>query len=104
MDCNSHCYNFDPTSIQIPLVIKRTMSKLQLLDILGLVLNTIAAVVLIIPNLNPTKKLSDDLVVSGKPGGNEYTQVKHRKESRINKVGLILLALGFIFQIIAMLV
>ncbi len=76
------------------------MSSTQILDIIGLSLNTIAAIVLIVPNLNPIKRLSDDLVLSGKPGGDEYTQIKHLKESCTNKIGLILLALGFIFQLV----
>ena len=76
------------------------MSTPQILSILGLILNTAAAIILIIPNINPTKNLDDDLVF-GKPGDREYTQVKYIKESCINKIGLILLAIGFILQLIA---
>ncbi len=77
------------------------MSTSNVLNIIGLALNTIAAIILIIPNLNTTKKLEDDLIVSGDQKTGEYTQIKHLKESCINKIGLILLALGFIFQLIA---
>ena len=80
------------------------MPQSQLLTVIGLILNTIAAVVLIIPNLSPTKRLSEDRVISGEPGGDEYIQVKHLKESCINKIGLILLALGFVFQLIGIFV
>ncbi len=73
----------------------------QVLNLLGLILNTAAAIVLIVPNLSPTKSLNDDQVISGKPGSPEYIQVKDLKESCINKIGLILLALGFILQIIS---
>ena len=78
------------------------MPTSQVLNAIGLVLNTIAAIVLIIPNLNPTKKLDDDLIVSGDQKTGEYIQIKHLKESCINKIGLILLALGFIFQLIGL--
>jgi hypothetical protein len=79
-----------------------TVPTSQVLNAIGLVLNTIAAIVLIIPNLNPTKKLDDDLIVSGDQKTGEYIQIKHLKESCINKIGLILLALGFIFQLIGL--
>ena len=77
------------------------MPTSQVLTIIGLILNTVAAIILIIPNLSSTKRLDDDLVVSGNQKTGEYTQIKHLKESCINKIGLILLALGFIFQLIA---
>lgn len=80
------------------------MSSTQILNTIGLSLNTIGAITLIIPNLNPTKKLSDDRVVAGEPGGDEYIQIKHLKESCTNKIGLILLALGFVFQLIGIFV
>jgi len=80
------------------------MSSTQILDTIGLSLNTIAAIVLIIPNLSPTKRLSDDRIVSGEVGGDEYIQIKHLKESCTNKIGLILLALGFVFQLVGIFV
>lgn len=67
---------------------------------IGLVLNTIAAIILIIPNLNATRNLKDDLIVSGDQDTGDYTQIKHLKEQCTNKIGLILLALGFILQLL----
>lgn len=79
------------------------MSSSQILTAIGLILNTAAAVVLIVPNLKRTRNLSDDFIVSGDQEKGTYTQRKHLKAQCINIVGLTLLALGFIFQLIGML-
>lgn len=70
------------------------------LNILGLILNTIAAVVLIIPNLKVTKNIDDDLIVLSDQKTGNYTQKKHLRERKLNIAGLVLLVLGFLLQLI----
>jgi hypothetical protein len=67
---------------------------------IGLIFNTIAAVILIFPNLNIKKDIDDDLITSMDKDG-KYTQRKHLKEKRLNLWGLMFLAIGFIFQLLA---
>lgn len=72
----------------------------KLLTIFGLMFNTLAAIILIFPYLNIKKNLDDDYITSMNKDG-KYTQKKHLKERYINLWGLILLAIGFILQLLA---
>ncbi len=73
------------------------------LNIVGLVLNTIAAIVLLFPNLRKTRNVDDDYIVSMNKETGEYAQKKHLVEKRVSLVGLMLLTLGFALQLIAVL-
>src|SRR3989338_3286266 len=70
----------------------------QTLNFVGMIFNTAAAVVLIIPNLTATRDIEDDLIVSA-PGGGKYTQKKHLRSLRLNLVGFALLLIGFALQL-----
>ncbi|MEI8337910.1 MAG: hypothetical protein WCF92_02040 [bacterium] len=70
----------------------------------GLVLNTIAAGILIIPNIRKTRNIDDDFIVSMDKKTGDYTQKKHLRERRLNVFGLILLALGFLLQLLGILI
>ena len=72
----------------------------KLLTILGLLFNTLAAVILIFPYLNIKKNLDDDYITSMDKDG-KYTQKKHLKERHVNMWGLTFLAVGFILQLIS---
>ncbi len=74
----------------------------KLLTIIGLILGTIASMILIFPNLNIKKSLDDDHIVSMDKDG-KFTQKKHLKEKCINLWGLILLTIGFALQLFAVL-
>ena len=69
------------------------------LNFLGLLLNTIGAAILIFPYLSAKRNISDDLIISGDTKTGKYTQVKHKKEQRLNLLALILLLIGFILQL-----
>jgi len=79
------------------------MNLSRLLTLFGLVINTIAAIVALFPLLNTNKNVEDELIEKVDKRGN-YTQKKHLKDRRIGIISFFLLALGFVFQIIGLLI
>ncbi len=75
----------------------------HLLTIIGLTLSTIASVFMLFPLLTPKKNIDDDFITYMDKKGN-YSQKKHLKDKRIAIVGFSLLFIGFIFQLIAVLI
>lgn len=71
-------------------------------SLIGLLFNTLASAILMIPFLSVKRKLDDDLIISGDSTKQEYTQKKHLKERETNLLGLAFLMLGFVFQIASM--
>ena len=74
----------------------------KLLTLIGLALNTIASVIVLYPQINTKKNVDDDYILNMDKKGN-YTQKKHLKDKRIGIAGFSLFALGFIIQIIGVL-
>ena len=74
----------------------------KLLTLIGLALNTIASVIVLYPQINTKKNVDDDYILNMDKKGN-YTQKKHRKDKKIGIAGFSLFALGFIIQIIGVL-
>jgi len=78
------------------------MSCSRILTVIGLIFNTLAALILIIPSLSLTRNIEDDHIQSMDGKGN-YTQNKHIREQQINFAGLLFLSLGFVLQLLAIL-
>ncbi len=74
----------------------------EILTILGLIFNTLGALILIVPSLRLTRNIEEEHIQNMDAKGN-YTQNKHIREQQINFVGLVLLSLGFILQLLAIL-
>ncbi|OGG35328.1 MAG: hypothetical protein A2427_02260 [Candidatus Nealsonbacteria bacterium RIFOXYC1_FULL_40_7] len=74
----------------------------KLLTLIGLALNTIASVIVLYPQINTKKNVDDDYILNMDKKGN-YTQKKHLKDKKIGIAGFSLFALGFIIQIIGVL-
>ena len=73
-----------------------------MLTLIGLALNTIASVIVLYPQINTKKNVDDDYILNMDKKGN-YTQKKHLKDKKIGIAGFSLFALGFIIQIIGVL-
>jgi len=76
------------------------MGYSKIITILGLILNTLGAVILIIPNLKLTRNIKDDQIPFMDKEGN-FFQNKHVKVLLINIFGFIFLLLGFILQLLS---
>ncbi len=79
------------------------MNISKFLTLTGLALNTIASVIVLYPLLNTKKNVDDDYILNMDRKGN-YTQKKHLKDKRIGVLGFSLFALGFMLQIIGILI
>jgi hypothetical protein len=71
--------------------------------IIGLFFNTLASIVALYPFMQTIRKVEDDLITHMDKSG-RYTQRKHLKDRRLGMCSLILLAIGFVLQIIGMFV
>ncbi len=76
---------------------------IKILNIIGLIFNTVAAIILISPNIKRTRNVDDDYITFMNKETGDYTQYKHVGEQRINIIALSFLAVGFLLQLIAVL-
>ena len=74
------------------------------LNILGLISSMMGSIILVFQNLKKTRNVDDDFIVYMDKKTGDYTQKKHLREQKINIIGLVLLALGFFFQLLSLLV
>jgi len=74
------------------------------LNILGLISSMIGAIVLVFQNLKKTRNVDDELIDYMDKKTGDYTQKKHLKERWRSIIGLSLLALGFFFQLLSLLI
>lgn len=79
------------------------MNCSQTLIIIGLVFNTIASLIMLYPYLNSVKNIKDNIVSNIYKNGN-YTQKKNKKYQKLGIVGFCLFAVGFIFQILGIII
>ncbi len=75
------------------------MNCSKLLEILGLIFNTLAALILILPNLIFTRNVEDNRIQNMNEKG-DYIQKSDIRDQKINLIGLIFLSIGFILQLI----
>jgi hypothetical protein len=72
----------------------------KILIISGLVLNTVASIIILIPHLTSKKYISDRRILKSNIETGESTQVRDVKWQRLGISGSAFFAAGFIFQII----
>lgn len=75
----------------------------RLFLIVGLAFNTLGALTLLVPNLNPWKHVSNEEIIGAKDDEGKYIQTKDLKNMVSSVVGFILLTVGFILQLIGIL-
>lgn len=71
----------------------------MILQLVGLIFNTVGAIILIIPQLNTQKKLSDEFITEINPTNKTFTQTKHKKEKLLAVYGLAFMIIGFLLQL-----
>ena len=76
------------------------MTLSNILILIGLLFNTVASLIMLYPYLSVRKNVDDDFIVDMDKKTGDYTQKKHLKDRKLGMVGFTLFALGFIFQII----
>jgi len=74
------------------------------ISIFGLILNTIASIILIWPYIVGKHYIDDDLVTDMDIKSGKFHQKKHFKERNTSLLGLGFMGTGFIFQLIALLI
>jgi len=72
--------------------------------IYGLIINTIASLTMLYPYLKITREVDDDYITNMDMKTGKYTQIKHLKDRKLGIFAFSLFALGFILQIIGILV
>jgi hypothetical protein len=75
----------------------------KILLIVGLSLNTLGALILILPNINPWKPLSNQYILHQKDEGGKdpkFIQVQDLVSMATSLSGFILLAIGFVLELI----
>lgn len=73
------------------------MTYSMVLIILGLLINTIASLVMLYPYLNISRNVDDDYIVKMDMKTGDYTQKKHLKDRKLGIIGFSLFALGFYY-------
>lgn len=73
------------------------------LIVIGLISNTVASILVIIPYLS-THNVDDDFIVDLNRKTGNFKQKKHINEKRFAVVGFLLFAAGFILQTVGVLI
>jgi len=76
------------------------MSLSTILILIGLLFNTVASLIMLYPYLNVRRNVDDDFIMNMDKKTGDYTQKKHLRDRKLGVAGFTLFALGFIFQII----
>ena len=74
----------------------------KIFTIIGLIFNTTASIILIIPYIIGKHFVDDDLIIKTNVKTGKYLQKKHLSERKNNLWGLSFMILGFIFQIVGL--
>ena len=78
--------------------------EIRVLKIIGLSLNIIGALILLIPNFNPWKYLSNEEILDVNLKEEKTIQKKDLTSSLYSVAGFILLLIGFILQLISIVI
>jgi len=73
----------------------------KILLIIGLSLNILGSLILLVPNLNPWKHLSNDEIIATNHKKEKFIQKKDLISTIYSIAGFIFLLIGFILQLIA---
>jgi hypothetical protein len=76
------------------------MTPSDIFILTGLSFNTIASFIMLYPYLNIKKNVENDFIVDMDKRTGDYTQRKHLKDRKLGMSGFILFAIGFILQIV----
>jgi len=76
------------------------MTLSNILILIGLCLNTTASLIILYPYLSIRRNVDDDFIIDMDKKTGDYTQKKHLKDRKLGIAGFSLFALGFIAQII----
>lgn len=79
------------------------MTCSNILNLIGLTINTTASLILLISYIKVTRNVSDDYIKKAYGGGN-YTQNKHLKNRVIGLLAFTLYSIGFSLQFIAVII
>lgn len=79
------------------------MNQLNILNLVGLLINTIASLILLVSYLNIKKNVNDDFIIKMDEQGN-YTQIRHLKDRMIGLLVFTLYFLGFTLQVLSIVV
>lgn len=79
------------------------MTYSQTFILFGLGINTLASLIMLLPFLKTIRNISDEFIEKIDKSDN-YTQKKHEKDKKLGIIGFSLFIVGFIFQIIGVLV
>ena len=71
-----------------------------ILILIGLSFNASASLIMLYPYLNTKRNIDNDFIVHADKKTGNYTQKKHIKDRRLGIIGFTFFAVGFIFQII----
>lgn len=80
------------------------MSSSIILILIGLSLNAVASLIMLYPNLSIRRNVDDDFIVDMDKETGDYTQKKHLNDRKLGIAGFVLFAVGFIFQIIGIMI
>jgi len=75
----------------------------NILNLIGLIINTGASLILLISYLNITRNVNDDYIIKMDDKGN-YTQIKHLKDKMVGLLAFTLYSIGFCLQFIAIII
>jgi hypothetical protein len=75
----------------------------QFFIIIGLAINTVASLVMLFPYLKITRNVDDDFILNMNKEG-DCTQKKHRRDRKLGLVGFSLFFIGFVFQMVGLLI
>lgn len=76
------------------------MTPSDIFILIGLSFNTTASFIMLCPYLSIKKNVEDDFIVDMDKGTGDYTQRKHLKDRKLGMSGFILFVMGFILQIV----
>lgn len=80
------------------------MEYSKLISIIGLILNTFASIILIWPYIFEKHFIGDDFITDMNMKSGEFHQKKDFKKYKNNLLGLVFMCIGFIFQLIGLLI
>jgi len=74
----------------------------QLFPIVGLILNTIASIILMWPYIVGKHFVDEDLITDMNMNSGKFHKKKHLRERKNNLLGLGFMSIGFIFQLLGL--
>jgi len=80
------------------------MNLPTIIILIGLLFNTLASLVMLYPYISIKRNVDDDFILNMDKETGDYTQKKHIKGRKLGMAGFFLFAIGFILQIIGVII